>query len=138
MGQAQINVRTRACSRTSIARTRQAALTHNVRGKELTENSFYPKITLPTRFSNKHGTLIDNFMCKLTKCTLNTTAGIFTKRLSDHQPYFIFLNTANPKIATPKYIHVNSLNPVAISNFVNGIKLSNIYKPMILFILRLN
>ena len=93
----------------------------------LTENCFYPKITLPTRFSNKHGTLIDNFMCKLTKCTLNTTAGIFTKRLSDHQPYFIFLNTANPKIATPKYIHVNSLNPVAISNFVNGIKLSNIY-----------
>ena len=33
MGQAQINVRT--CSRTSIARTKQAALTHNVRGKEL-------------------------------------------------------------------------------------------------------
>ena len=35
MGQAQINVRTRACSRTSIARTKQAALTHIVRGKEL-------------------------------------------------------------------------------------------------------
>ena len=35
MGQAQINVRTWACSRTSIARTKQAALTHNVRGKEL-------------------------------------------------------------------------------------------------------
>ena len=35
MGQAQINVRTRACSRTFIARTKQAALTHNVRGKEL-------------------------------------------------------------------------------------------------------
>ena len=37
MGQAQINVRTRACSMTSIARTRQAALTHNVRGKELNQ-----------------------------------------------------------------------------------------------------
>ena len=36
MGQAQINVRIRACSRTSIARTKQAALTHNVRGKEIT------------------------------------------------------------------------------------------------------
>ena len=35
MGQTQINVRTRACSRTFIARTKQAALTHNVRGKEL-------------------------------------------------------------------------------------------------------
>ena len=44
MGQAQINVRTRACSRTSIARTRQAALTHNVRGKELT-SSFPPHPT---------------------------------------------------------------------------------------------
>ena len=30
MGQAQINVRTRACSGTFIARTKQAALTHNV------------------------------------------------------------------------------------------------------------
>ena len=39
MGQAQINVRTRACSRTSIARTKQAALTHNVRGKELKSSS---------------------------------------------------------------------------------------------------
>ena len=38
MGQAQINVRTRACSRTSIARTKQAALTHNVRGKELIDS----------------------------------------------------------------------------------------------------
>ena len=41
MGQAQINVRTRACSRTSIARTRQAALTHNVRGKELISSQKY-------------------------------------------------------------------------------------------------
>ena len=38
MRQAQINVRTRACSRTSIARTKQAALTRNVRGKELKIN----------------------------------------------------------------------------------------------------
>ena len=46
MGQAQINVRTRACSRTSIARTKQAALTHNVRGKELSVGSRvkYPPI----------------------------------------------------------------------------------------------
>jgi hypothetical protein len=32
----------------------------------LTENSFYPKITLPTRLSDKYGTLIDNIFCKLT------------------------------------------------------------------------
>ena len=38
MGQAQINVRTRACSGTFIARTKQAALTHNVRGKRLNKS----------------------------------------------------------------------------------------------------
>ena len=42
MRQAQINVRTRACSRTSIARTKQAALTHNVRGKELNSKKILP------------------------------------------------------------------------------------------------
>ena len=53
MGQAQINVRIRACSRTSIVRTKQAALTHNVRGKELKRcyiqqlKSFIAKHILP-------------------------------------------------------------------------------------------
>ena len=51
MGQAQINVRTRACSRTSIARTKQAALTHNVRGKEL-------KLKKEKKQEKKRGSLI--------------------------------------------------------------------------------
>ncbi len=45
----------------------------------ITENSYYPKSTLPTRFSNKHGTLIDNIYYKLTDMTLNTTSGILIK-----------------------------------------------------------
>ena len=48
MRQAQINVRTRACSRTSIARTKQAALTHNVRGKELKGGHLFPHRELLT------------------------------------------------------------------------------------------
>ena len=39
----------------------------------LTEHSFFPKITLPTRFSNLNGPLIDNFFCKLRQSTLNST-----------------------------------------------------------------
>ena len=54
MGQAQINVRTRACSRTSIARTRPAALTHNVRGKELIDVSWHCR----------NGTRVKRFYCK--------------------------------------------------------------------------
>ncbi len=59
----------------------------------LTANSFYPKITMPTRFSNKHGTLIDNLFCKLTEYSLNTTSGILIKTFSDHLPYFTFLHS---------------------------------------------
>ena len=60
MGQAQINVRTRACSRTSIARTRQAALTHNVRGKELSNTNPSKKLTVPT-ISGFHFWLLDYY-----------------------------------------------------------------------------
>ncbi len=45
----------------------------------LTNHSFYHKITLPTRLSKKHGTLIDHFLCKLTETTLDTTSGILIK-----------------------------------------------------------
>ncbi len=63
----------------------------------LTENSFYPKITLPIIFSNKHGTLIDNLFGKLTDKLINTTSGILIKTFSDHQPCFMFMNDINPK-----------------------------------------
>ncbi len=57
----------------------------------LTSNSFYPRITVPTRLTNTRGTLIDNFLCKLTDNTINTTSGVLIKRFSDYQLYFIKL-----------------------------------------------
>ena len=42
----------------------------------LTSHSMYPKITQPTRFSERHGTLIDNLFCKLTKTILESRARI--------------------------------------------------------------
>ncbi len=63
----------------------------------LTSNSFYPKITLPTRLTNNHGTLIDNFFCKLTEHTLDTFSGILIRKFSDHQPYFTILNSLQIK-----------------------------------------
>ncbi len=47
----------------------------------LTSNSFYPKITVPTQLTNTHGTLIDNFLCKLTDNTLDTTSGVLIKNV---------------------------------------------------------
>ncbi len=83
----------------------------------LTENSFYPKITLPTRFSNKHGTLIDHMFCKLTDLTINTTSGILIKMFSDHQPYFTFLNDIHHKVCPPKFIKVDIHSHESIKNF---------------------
>ena len=65
MGQAQINVRTRACSRTSIARTKQAALTHNVRGKEL----------IGSRTSHAANTYEDYW------CTLHMSTAVYSQLL---------------------------------------------------------
>ncbi len=67
-------------------------------------HSFYSKITLPTRLSNNHATLIDNFFCKLTETMLDTALGILIKRFSDHQPYYILLNNIKHKTHKPKYI----------------------------------
>ncbi len=87
----------------------------------ITSNSFYPKITVPTRLINNHGTLIDNFLCKLSENTLDTTSGVLTKKLSDHQPYFIVLNNVLIKDSPPVYVKINKQDNQAIQNFHNEI-----------------
>ncbi len=91
----------------------------------LTSNSFYPKITVPTRLTNTHGTLIDNFLCKLTKNTLDTTSSVLIKRFSDHQPYFISLNTLLTKDSTPVYVKITKQDNQAIQIFYNEILTSD-------------
>ena len=58
---------------------------------------FFPAITLPTRFSNRNCTLIDNYLCKLCHGFTQSTSGIFINRISDHLPYFIFLDNLKYK-----------------------------------------
>ena len=93
----------------------------------LTANSYLPKITLPTRFTETSGTLIDNFFCKLTNITIESVAGILTKKFSDHQPYFILLNAIIEKPHMPKYIQIRVQSEYAFNNFKKGVQSSNIY-----------
>ena len=67
-------------------------------------HSLYPQITLPTRFTRTTGTLIDNLFCRLRKSILENTAGILTKRFSDHQPYFMIMHNTEKLHSTPKYV----------------------------------
>ncbi len=79
--------------------------------------SFYPKITVPTRLSNNHGTLIDNFFCKLTENTLDTTSCVLINKFSDQQPYSILLNNIVTKESPLVYVKVTK----------QTIKLNNIF-----------
>ena len=72
----------------------------------LISNSFYPHITLPTRFSNNNGTQIDNLFCRIDKYVKQPKSGILKKQFSDHQPCFIFINNVKLKDKPPKIITI--------------------------------
>ena len=91
----------------------------------LTNHSFFPKITLPTRLSTKNGTLIDNMFCKLTEYTLDTTSGILIKKFSDHQPYFTLLNNYTFQNQSPTYVTINKQDATSTKNFQDDLLRSN-------------
>ncbi len=84
--------------------------------------SLHSKITLPTGLSNKHGTLIDNFFCKLTETTLDTTSGILIKMFSDYQPYFTIPKNINYKDHKPQYIKIAKQDMESIQIFHDEIQ----------------
>ena len=70
------------------------------------EHSFFPKITFPTRFSEHRGTLIENFLCKLTNNFFEATAGIIVANISDHLPYVLCIGNVKAKYIVPKYRNI--------------------------------
>ena len=61
-----------------------------------TSHGYLPEITLPTRFSDRRGTLIDNFLCTFSDVSLKSKSGILIDKFSDHQPYFTSVNLRPP------------------------------------------
>ena len=55
----------------------------------LVAQSFFLQITLPNRFSDRNCTIVDNFVCKLTKHFLLPTSGILVSRISEHSVYHL-------------------------------------------------
>ena len=92
----------------------------------MVSNSFIPMITLPTRFSNKSGTLIDNIFCRISDFTLQSTSGILTKKFSDHQPYFMCLNTILSNKQNPKFIKCKINSQESVKKVVQELELMNI------------
>lgn len=85
-------------------------------------NGFIPKITFPTRLTASNGTLIDNFLVKISKHFSETKSGILISDLSDHLPYFLCLDYLNIKQTRPKYIIARCNNTASLENFKNELQ----------------
>lgn len=80
-------------------------------------NSYIPKITLPTRLTHRQGTLIDNFLVKISDDYSQTYSGIILNNISDHLPYFTILAYLKYKKKPDKYIKVNNVTVSNMQNF---------------------
>ena len=58
----------------------------------LSEFDFLPIITLPTRISKRHATLIDHMYCKSPNPLKISESGILATKISDHMATFVALN----------------------------------------------
>ena len=96
----------------------------------LTSHSMYPQITLQTRFSERHGTLITILFCKLTKTILESRAGILIKQCSGHQPYFIFMDTTQNKQSNTKTTKIHMKTSEALLRVKHDIHTSDVHNKM--------
>ena len=84
-------------------------------------HNLYPQITLPTRLSERNGTLKDNFYRKLSS-NCNPTSGILTNKSSDHQPCVTFLHNKPKHTPTPIYINSTTYKEEAFTNLASELK----------------
>ena len=89
--------------------------------------SLDPQITLPTRFTETKGTLIDNTFCKLLTPTNINSAGILINKFSDHQPCFMLLNAETKKTHTPNLVKLKIITQNAFLKIKNDLMITNIH-----------
>jgi hypothetical protein len=84
--------------------------------------SYIPKITLPTRLTQRKGTLIDNFFLKISDEFSSSTSGILLNDISDHLPYFVCLDYLQISKTTTKFIKVIPPFTNNIENLINDLQ----------------
>jgi len=72
----------------------------------LISGGFYPRITIPTRFSNTCATLLDNVIHNLGLRQRETIAGVMINMISDHQGYFISLKCQTTKKQCNRFVTI--------------------------------
>ena len=80
-------------------------------------NSYFPKITLPTRLTQRKGTLIDNIFVKVTENFNNSNSGVILNRISDHLPYFTILDYFSFSKSSQQHIKLSSYQMSSLNQF---------------------
>lgn len=76
-----------------------------------------PRFTHPTRIARSSQTLIDNALCRLS-CELNNIpGGILTNQFSDHQPYFIILESFHQQKGTSTNCYTRKMSNANFEKF---------------------
>ena len=91
-------------------------------------SGFFPKITLPTRFSDHSATLIDNVF--RTNIEEKEVSGILLNHIPDHQLLFTHIENLSYIEKVPKFINIKKTNPISVDNFINELREQNIYVRM--------
>ena len=90
---------------------------------------FFPHITLPTRFSKRSCTLIDQIFVKEKLNESSGTSVILFSNLSDHLPCISSIGTTLKPISTSKVIMKRKIDQNSLNNFYQGV--SNMDLPSI-------
>jgi hypothetical protein len=91
--------------------------------EHLLSYSYIPTISFPTRLTQRHGTLIDNFFVKISDNFSRTTSGIILNHISDHLPYFICLDYLNVAKDSSKFIKVQTQNSIGFKEYLRNVNI---------------
>ena len=91
-------------------------------------SGFFPKITLPTRFTDQSATLIDNVFS--TNIEEKEVSGILLNHISDHQLLLTFIESLSYIEKVPKFINIQKTDPLSVDNFINELREQTIYDRM--------
>ena len=95
-------------------------------------NGFMPKISLPTRFSKKKATIIDQIFCRISDFTTDSHSGIYVTETSDHLPILTCLYSMNMKQSkSQKYITCQINDAKSQANFWNVIDSTDTFSQLV-------
>ena len=90
---------------------------------------FFPKITLPTRFTEQSSTLIDNVFSN--NLEERETSGIVLNHISDHQFFFTYIEKLSYIEKVPKFVEIEKTGANSLENFIQELNDMNIYDQLL-------